>query len=610
MSSLFGAEERIPSRFLADPGAAIQVLRRDWESYQERGSIGGSIRPVIATSWKRSQEQQVSPERRAADVDRAALRGFESRDLARRLYVQSTKPVVDQLTSELSGSDSAVVVCDDAGRMLMRAGDPTILRRTEVQNFVPAAVWNEECAGTNGIGLALTLGRAAQVFAGEHFCVGFQGYACTAAPVRHPVTREVLGVLDVTTDAQAANYHTFAMVVHAARDIEQHMEEHVFGRERELLERYLRGRVGLQTPFLTVDRSGRTIIQNALAAQMLTSEDLPFVLRVVRESLKTAKDITHGAELSSGPAQVSVHIVRSEDDVIGAVVTVEPPSRRRRPVSSESGESWHPIVGRSPAMSELLRKARKAADRRMPTIIEGEPGTGKLALAQAMHERSPRPDSRFTVVSCAARSWRRDWEAAIAAGGTIVLRRPGALPDTEQLELAGELEAAQGRDDRPWVIGIVTSDDEVRLELLHRLGQARLTAPPLRERGNDLALIAADWCRLEAKTDPPGPTLSPAAFEALASYEWPGNVRELLNTLASARLGQRGAQIHPHDLGLPDHGSLRRQLHDNFGLRDIEREAIERALAQTGGNVSRAAELLGTSRSTLHRRLRTYRLVG
>lgn len=610
MSSLFGAEERIPSRFLVDPAAAIRAVRREWESYQETGEAGDSIRPVIAASWKRSLEQRVSPERRAADVERAVLRGFETRDVTRRLYVQSTKPVVAQLTTELAGSDSAVVVCDEHGRIVMRSGDAAILRRTEAQNFVPDAVWNETCAGTNGIGLALAVGWPAQVFAGEHFCVGFQGYACTAAPIRHPVTREVLGVLDVTTDAKAANFHTFAMVVHAARDVERQLEERVFGRERELLERYLRARVGLQAPFLTVDRSGRTIIQNALAAQMLTSDDLPLVLRVVREALRSSKDITYGTDLSCGPMQVTVHVARSEDEAIGALVTVEPPTRRRRPTSGESGESWYPLTGRSPVMLELFRKARRIAERRVPVVIEGEPGTGKLLLARTMHERSLRGDDSLTVVMCATRSWRSEWKSGLAGGGTVVLRRPGVLSPAQQLELAAELEAAQAGVHPPWVIGIVSADDPpLRLELLHRLGQTRITVPPLRERDNDLELIVADWCRREAALEPPGPMLSPAALEALSSNEWPGNVRELLNTLASARLGQRGLQIMPHDLALPG-ASLRRPSRTQHGLREIEREAIERALAQTGGNVSRAAELLGTSRSTLHRRLRMYRLVG
>jgi transcriptional regulator of acetoin/glycerol metabolism len=610
VGALFGADERIPSKFLVDPIAAIPKIRDDWLKYQESGSLGDNIRPLIAHSWERAKEQRVSPERMAADVDRAALGGFEARDQARRLFLQVTRPIVNQLAAELSESDSAIVVCDESGRIIDRAGDATILRRTEAQNFVPDAVWNEECAGTNGIGLAIAIGRPAQVFAGEHFCLGFQGYACTAAPIRHPVTREVLGILDVTTDARAANFHTYAMVVHATRDIEQHMEEHVFGRERELLERYLRGRVGLQVPFLTVDRSGRTIIQNAQAAQTITNSDLPGVMHVVREALRKGSDVKTELDLNVGRAAVGVHVVREHEDVIGAVVVIEPATRKRRPAGTTIDQAWMPLTGQSPAMHELFRRATRVAVRRVSVIIEGEAGTGKLTLARALHARSASSDRPCTVVNCSARDWRRAWDRALSAPGTIILRRISSLADPLQLELAAQLEELEPRDEH-WMMGVVTvGDPPPRLELVHRLGRTRLVVPPLRERPSDIELIVSNWCRNEARTDPPGPQISVQALEALVAYDWPGNVRQLLNTLASARIQQRGATITPHDLGLTEGSARRRAPSHSTGLRDVEREAIERALTQTGGNVSRAADILGISRSTLHRRLRSYRLVG
>jgi transcriptional regulator of acetoin/glycerol metabolism len=610
VGALFAADERIPSKFLADPLAAIPTLRSDWVRYQESGSVGRNIRPIIANSWERARQQHVSPERMSADVDSAALRGFEAKDQARRLFLQATRPIVDQLGTELSGSDSAIVLCDEGGQIIDRAGDPTILRRTEAQNFVPNAVWNEECAGTNGIGLAIALGRPAQVFAAEHFCLGFQAYACTAAPIRHPVTREILGILDVTTDARVANFHTYAMVVHAAHDIEQHMEEHVFGRERELLERYLRGRVGLQVPFLTVDRSGRTIIQNAQAAETITNDDLPVVMRAVQEALRRGGDVNTDLDLAIGPASVSVHVVREHEEVIGALVAVEPAAKKRRPTLARVDTAWKPLVGKSPAMRELFRRASRIAAGCVPVAIEGEAGTGRLTLARALHARSPLSEHPCTVVTCSAKDWRRDWARALKVPGTIVLRHIGSLQDALQLELAAQLEGVH-QSSNHWTIGIVTvGDPPPRLELVHRLGRARLVVPPLRERPGDVELIVADWCRSEARSDPPGPHVSAAAMEALAGYDWPGNVRELLHTLSSARIQQRGSTITPHDLGLTEGSALRRPPSNVTDLRDIERDAIDRALTQTGGNVSRAADLLGISRSTLHRRLRSYRLVG
>jgi DNA-binding NtrC family response regulator len=261
-------------------------------------------------------------------------------------------------------------------------------------------------------------------------------------------------------------------------------------------------------------------------------------------------------------------------------------------------------------MLELFRRAGRVAERCIPVVIDGEPGTGKLSLALALHARSPRADRPLALVTCTARGWRREWHGALAGDGTVVLRRLGTLADGHQLELAAELDAMAG-DEGPWPIGILTAGDrQPRPELLHRLAQARLTMPPLRDRGADVTLIATDWCRRQERDEPPGPSLGPAAQEALAAHDWPGNVRELLSVLAAARINQRGTHITPHDLGLPGAGPSRRGVGSTIELRAVERDAIERALEQTGGNISHAADVLGTSRSTLYRRLRTYRIVG
>lgn len=614
MSASVSASERVPTTFLADPAAVVHKLRSDWEVFHEQRTVGRHIRPVIATSWDRSLELGVSPDRQAADVDRETLEGFDGRVQIRRLFGVSADPVTGELADELAGSNSAIVVCDDHGVIVDRRGDPAILRRTDRQNFVQGASWSEQSAGTNGIGLALALGRPAQVFSAEHFCVGFQDYACTAAPVRHPVTREVIGVLDVTTKCEELTYHTYAMVVHAARDIERQLEEHVLGGERELLERYLRGRVGLQMPFITVDRSGRTIIQNALAAERLSaSDDLPAVLQIVRQALTESSDLSREVELSVGRSSVRAHLVRAEDEVIGAVVAVEP-VRTRRPPQEPLG--WQPLQGTSSTLRLLLARAERTAIACLPAVIEGEPGTGKRTLAEAMHARSPRRDEPLAVVNFAARSWRPEWEAALRSAGTIVLRRLTALSETQQLELAETVESMRTQERSPWLISIMTAGDRpLRLELLHRLGSSRLVIPPLRERTADIESIVLGWAIREAADRPDSRPLrvSDEALIALRGHDWPGNVRELLNTLAAAAALQASRHvIRPDDLTLagPAARSHQVQSYGAVDLRNIERDAIEQALAQTGGNISRAAELLGISRSTLHRRLQTYRLIG
>jgi transcriptional regulator of acetoin/glycerol metabolism len=605
----FETTERIPTSFLANPSRVRAKLRKDWQAFHEEKRVGENIRSAIAKSWTRSLALGVSPDRRAADVDRETLSGFEGRQQIKRLFGLSAKPVTRELSDELAGSNSAIVLCDETGIIVSRTGDASILSLTERQNFVPGASWNEQCAGTNGIGLALALGRPAQVFAAEHYCIGFQGYACTAAPVRHPVTRELIGVLDVTMKASEITHHTCAMVVHAARDIERQLEEHILGRERQLLERYLRGRVGLQVPFITVDHSGRTIIQNALAAEEVSaSEDLPRILVMVRDALRDGMDMRRDLDLSLGRADVCAHLVRAGDEVIGAVVAVEPlpfrPPAREKPKPA----GWQPLHGRSRAIRQVIARAERVALALIPAVIEGEPGTGKQTLAEAMHARSSRHRDRLAVVNFATRNWRQDWEKATRSGGTLVLRRLTALSETQQLDLAESIEGLRGRPRTPWTIAIVTvGNHTLRLELLHRLGPGSLVLPPLREHTADIEAIVESWQQREAK----GLRIADDALAALRSYRWPGNARELLNTLNGASLQASGSTIRLEDLDITDGTRAQAaQPYSATALRDVERNAIDRALAQTGGNVMKAAGLLGISRSTLHRRLRTYRLIG
>lgn len=261
------------------------TLRSHWEDFQSRGAIADVVRPEIAESWRRSAALAVEAERPAVPLDESALRGFDHTGVARQQFVKASREVADHLAGELHDANAAVIVCDDFGLLLYRAGRPEVLRSTERVNLVPGGVWSERLAGTNGVGLALELGGSAHVHGAEHFMEAFRDFSCTAATVRHPVTREVLGVLGLATDTTVSACLARSLIVRAARDAERLLENQVFGRERELLERYLRDRAGHQAPFLTVDRGGHTVIQNARMLQRASGEDVALLLSVARHAL-------------------------------------------------------------------------------------------------------------------------------------------------------------------------------------------------------------------------------------------------------------------------------------------------------------------------------------
>jgi len=157
-------------------------------------------RPIILNSWRRCDVLEVNPAQRYAPLAVARESQLQNLREANEILVRATRSVMDHLTDFLAASGYVVVLSDARGRLLDVVGDATIRRRLARIDFVPGGDWSEAAAGTNAIGTALADGHGVQLMAAEHYCDGWQDLTCTAAPIRHPFTGEVMGILDVTGD--------------------------------------------------------------------------------------------------------------------------------------------------------------------------------------------------------------------------------------------------------------------------------------------------------------------------------------------------------------------------------------------------------------------------
>ena len=599
-------------RLPATPAVTQVALRADWEAFQSAGTIGESVRPEIAASWRRAAQARLTPQLLAAPLDEAALRGFDNSGQARQQFMAASRALADHLIEELDDATAAVVVCDDFGVVLYRAGRRDVLRTIDGVNLVPGGVWSEKTTGTTGIGLALAMGGPAHVYAAEHYVEALHGFSCTAAIVRHPVTREMLGVLGLATDASISATFARPLMVRAALDVERLLEDQVFGRERELMEHYLRNRAGHPAPFLTVDRAGHTVIQNARMLQSASGEDVQLLLSVARQALTAEADTVEQLELSRGSSHAEVRLVHDGPEVLGALVSLDRAGRGHGRSAFPVTLDWSPLVGRSAAMQRLFREAAQVARQRMAVAVQGEPGTGKLMLAEHLHRLGG--EGPLTLVHCARPEWERELAEAMRTGGTAILRRVHALTPEAQLKLCDRLdELAERPPGHPdlWVISVGNTQAAPPCdELQSRLARVSLMVPALRDRGHDLRLLVDHWCDERERATGTRPVLRPEAHEALAAQPWPGNVRELHNALDAAAL-RSGTVIGVESLALATRRAPGGSSPGSRGgnLRDLEREAISAALERTGGNVSRAARELGIGRATLHRRLRAYRLL-
>jgi transcriptional regulator with PAS, ATPase and Fis domain len=319
------------------------------------------------------------------------------------------------------------------------------------------------------------------------------------------------------------------------------------------------------------------------------------------------------------------------------------------PASVSSDFGFQNIVGRSPAITEALELAHRVADSPKTTVLLlGETGSGKELFARGIHYAGPHSEQPFVAVNCAAipetlleselfghergaftdARKRKTGLFELAGTGTLFLDEIHHLPLSLQPKLLRVLESRRvrllgGADEVEIRCRLVAaanplleqavSSGAFREDLFYRLNVFTITLPPLRERQDDIVLIARQCLAESVKEHGHVKVLSPASLDALRSHRWPGNVRELRNVIERAAiLSGDERTVRPEHLLI-----LRRTTAvaaDSVGeiriprtgktLAAVEREAIEIALRLTGGNRSAAARMLGISRPRLARKLR------
>jgi len=308
------------------------------------------------------------------------------------------------------------------------------------------------------------------------------------------------------------------------------------------------------------------------------------------------------------------------------------------------------IIGRHPKMRQIHTIIRTAAPSDASVLIEGESGTGKELIAAAFHFQSSRAEMPFTRINCAAIPHElieselfgyrkgaftgadRDKRGLIeaTAGGTLLLDEIGEMPMHLQSKLLRVLQERKLRrlgDEQEVAVDFrllsSTNRDTARLiqegglrnDLYFRIATIKIKSPPLRERLDDVPLLANRFLvQYAEKYQKKIREISTSAFALLMRYDWPGNVRELESVIEHAVLFATEDKLTPESL--PEHlhtappGEFRCVIPPYFTMEEIEREAIAQTLERTGGNVKRTAEILNYHRPRLYRKMKTFGLRG
>jgi transcriptional regulator of acetoin/glycerol metabolism len=619
-------------------------------------SLAGQVRPVVLASWSRSVQAGVSAHLKQAPLvwnDDQIHFAREHSDW----FPAAQQTLARQRDDHLAGGH-VITLFDNCGRMLLSEGDPAAREGLSEMNFRPGAQWSEDRVGTNGPGTALALGRPVHVVGAEHFCEKWHPWHCAAAPVRDPSTGEIVAVVDISGFREMGHPHTLRLTSAIAAAIEQRLA--VLDAERRvlLLQQFaaLTGRWPGET-MLAVDRAGSVVA---------SSHDLPAGLAgdPGRERLRAllARAAAHAQD--RGPEEVTMPV--SADLVAvcrpifdgrahaGSCLVLRPsqvkPQRVHHHDAGSTRYTLEDVVGGSQRVTRARETARAAARTALPVLLSGESGTGKEVFAQGIHAASSRANRRFVGVNCASLS-RELVESEFfgyIGGAFSGARREGSIGKFEAAdggtlfldeiaELSGEAQAAllralqedevvpvggnQARHIDVRVIAATNRDVQaclsagtLREDLFHRLNVLAIQLPPLRERLEDLPLLAQRFLREAEEEQGRAPRpLDPDLLAALQLWRWPGNVRELKNvmrrlvalsqgstlTLADAPEEFRPGPPHepagakPADPALP---------HENAALQRLVDTV---ASAQT---MTEAAALLGVTRSTLYRQLARFGL--
>lgn len=301
------------------------------------------------------------------------------------------------------------------------------------------------------------------------------------------------------------------------------------------------------------------------------------------------------------------------------------------------------LIAEAPAMRPVLEVIARVAPSAANVLVLGENGTGKGLVARALHARSQRANQPFVTVNMGGFSEGvfeselfghvkgaftdaksdRVGRFEMADGGTLFLDEIANLTSSQQTRLlrvleTGEFERVGSSQPRRADVRIISATNaDVRAEveaghfrqdLFFRLNTIEIRLPPLRERPEDIPLLAAHFLRAHSRQyRKPLDGFDPPAAQALLDHPWPGNVRELDHVIERAVLMAQGTVVRATDLGLRADTRGEPGI-DGMSLEEVERFLIRKTLARSGGNAQKAAEALGLSRSAFYRRLEKYGL--
>lgn len=647
----------------------LNNMQQIWQVVHGNGNYPGiTISKDIKDSWERSRGYGVDPYKPACDVilNRAEL---EEKRAANHALIEQALVMMGHLHRFTEGSGFLFALGDRENYALELMGDKQSLEIGREVGIVVGANWSEPVMGTNNPALALALSKPVQLFGYENYCSCLAFGTGASSPI-FDREQSVIGILTTAGPYPLTNHHTLGMVVAAARAIERQMALKDAYQQSEMANLHNNAIMdSISEGVLTLDPAGRITHMNKQAALNLgihfhtsIGQSLADVMGPANDSLIAR--IYGKRELYAEPLMVRrkkdklklavscTPLIGKKGNVIGKVVILQPMQTYNRLIKRAIGNRAHitfdKIVGQNNTFKYSLKCAQIAARSDSNVILLGESGVGKEMFAQAVHNASSRCLEPFLAINCAAlprelisselfgyeegaftgaRKGGNQGKFELADQGTIFLDEIGEMPLDMQGSLLRVLEEGAitrlgGTARVPVNVRIIAATNKnlleevekkhFRADLYYRLCVIDIDIPPLRERKDDIPQLVEHFIKtISPRLGKSVTGIEGNALDLLLDYQWPGNVRELSNVIERAINMAAGELVSMDDLSpeIVRSGKTRPwQTATRDTRKPPDEEMIRTCLQRNNGRMSKTAEELGISRSTLYRKMRAYQI--
>lgn len=591
---------------------------------------------IIQDSWRRCRAFGLDHQS-APSFDQLPAEGISQLLESQHALVQTThQEVLPYYENILSNSNCLIMLADNQGQVLTSWGTQRFIDPKLARGFNAGASWMERATGTNAIGTALACAQAVHIEHDEHFLKANRFMTGSAAPI-FDANREIIAVLDVSSDSYLPPSHTLGMVKMMSQTVENRLILNLFGGEHFQLT-FNTGLNNLDSQWaglLIFDESGQVLSANRRADNLLgislSRVKIDSLFKVSLLELLNQPEGLPFALQAAGRNRFQCLLKRPKQARVQARVFSEPAPAPIGLKTLHFGDS---------RVEKAVRQAERLLEKDIPLLIHGETGVGKEVFVKALHQASSRSQQAFIAVNCAAipaelvESELFGYEKGAFTGanqkgsiglirkadkGTLFLDEIGDMPLPTQARLLRVLQErcvqpVGSSELFPVDLRIISATNRslreqvqigrFREDLYYRIGGLTLELPPLRERSDKQALFKQLWQQHREPTQWAG--LSAEVLALFEQHPWPGNLRQVSSVMQVALVMAEDQPIRPEHLPDDFFVDLRQAAPSAPVVMDDldDRQNLQQRLAAVGGNISHLARELGVSRNTLYKRLR------